>query len=229
MLILRPALGEVVTLRRRSIIAAPPGGTTTSLLRFRYLAEGGVWFDDETAPAQDGPGRQHRGLILALAGRGIRPGQRTIPGYCGDHANAAGWPAVIGAGAAPSASCCPGVVQRTGWCQARERATERRRDNDKRDLLPGLPHMTAWARRNQRHGGALAGLATASRRDSAPQATVAGARLIYSHLHLGVPRCGSGSRRPALPIHRRPGCPGLNDRRTHSTLAPPFRTIRLVA
>ena len=25
-----------------------------SMLRFRYLAEGGVWFDDETAPAQPG-------------------------------------------------------------------------------------------------------------------------------------------------------------------------------
>ena len=25
-----------------------------SRLHFRYLAEGGVWFDDETAPAQDG-------------------------------------------------------------------------------------------------------------------------------------------------------------------------------
>ncbi|HEV2374432.1 MAG TPA: isoamylase early set domain-containing protein [Streptosporangiaceae bacterium] len=25
-----------------------------SMLRFRYLAEGGVWFDDETAPAYEG-------------------------------------------------------------------------------------------------------------------------------------------------------------------------------
>lgn len=25
-----------------------------SMLRFRYLAEGGVWFDDETASARDG-------------------------------------------------------------------------------------------------------------------------------------------------------------------------------
>jgi hypothetical protein len=25
-----------------------------SILHFRYLAEGGVWFDDETVPAQDG-------------------------------------------------------------------------------------------------------------------------------------------------------------------------------
>jgi hypothetical protein len=62
---------------------------------------------------------------------------------------------------------------------------DRRCNNDKRDLLPGLPHVTAWARRNQRHGGALAGLATASRWDSAPQATVAVARSIYSHLPLG--------------------------------------------
>ncbi len=27
-----------------------------SMLYFRYLAEGGVWFDDETAPARDGHG-----------------------------------------------------------------------------------------------------------------------------------------------------------------------------
>jgi len=27
---------------------------TGSTLHFRYLAEGGVWFDDETVPAQDG-------------------------------------------------------------------------------------------------------------------------------------------------------------------------------
>jgi 1,4-alpha-glucan branching enzyme len=27
-----------------------------STLRFRYLAEGGVWFDDETVPAPDGQG-----------------------------------------------------------------------------------------------------------------------------------------------------------------------------
>ncbi len=36
-------------------------------------------------------------------------------------------------------------------------------NNYKRDLLPDLPHVTAWARRNQRHGGTLAGLATVSR------------------------------------------------------------------
>lgn len=65
---------------------------------------------------------------------------------------------------------------------------DRRCNNDKRDLLPGLPHVTAWARRNHRHSGALAGLATASRWDSAPQATVAVARSIYSHLPLsGTP------------------------------------------
>ena len=27
-----------------------------SMLHFRYLGEGGVWFDDETAPARDGQG-----------------------------------------------------------------------------------------------------------------------------------------------------------------------------
>jgi 1,4-alpha-glucan branching enzyme len=27
-----------------------------SMLRFRYLGEGGIWFDDETAPARDGQG-----------------------------------------------------------------------------------------------------------------------------------------------------------------------------
>lgn len=35
----------------RSAAVTVPAG---SMLRFRYLAEGGVWFDDETAPAQDG-------------------------------------------------------------------------------------------------------------------------------------------------------------------------------
>jgi hypothetical protein len=29
---------------------------TGSTLHFRYLAEGGVWFDDETVPAEDGQG-----------------------------------------------------------------------------------------------------------------------------------------------------------------------------
>jgi 1,4-alpha-glucan branching enzyme len=35
----------------RSATVAVPAGT---MLRFRYLAEGGVWFNDETAPARDG-------------------------------------------------------------------------------------------------------------------------------------------------------------------------------
>jgi hypothetical protein len=35
---------------RTAAVTVPVG----SMLRFRYLAEGGVWFDDETAPAQDG-------------------------------------------------------------------------------------------------------------------------------------------------------------------------------
>ena len=35
----------------RSAVVIVPAGAT---VRFRYLAEGGVWFDDETAPARDG-------------------------------------------------------------------------------------------------------------------------------------------------------------------------------
>ena len=35
----------------RSAAVTVPAGT---MLRFRYLAEGGVWFDDETVPGQDG-------------------------------------------------------------------------------------------------------------------------------------------------------------------------------
>ena len=35
----------------RSAVVTVPAGTT---LRFRYLAEGGIWFDDATAPARDG-------------------------------------------------------------------------------------------------------------------------------------------------------------------------------
>jgi 5-methylcytosine-specific restriction endonuclease McrA len=62
---------------------------------------------------------------------------------------------------------------------------DRRCNNDKRDLLPGPPHVTAWARRNQRHGTALTSLATASRWDSDPAATMAVARSIYSHLPPG--------------------------------------------
>jgi 1,4-alpha-glucan branching enzyme len=37
----------------RSAAVDVPAGAT---VRFRYLAEGGVWFDDETAGAQDGQG-----------------------------------------------------------------------------------------------------------------------------------------------------------------------------
>ena len=37
--------------RTRSAAVTVPAGST---LHFRYLAEGGVWFDDETAPARDG-------------------------------------------------------------------------------------------------------------------------------------------------------------------------------
>jgi len=40
---------------------------------------------------------------------------------------------------------------------------DRRCNNDKRDLLPGPPHVAAWARRDQRHGTALTRLAAASR------------------------------------------------------------------
>jgi hypothetical protein len=56
---------------------------------------------------------------------------------------------------------------------------------DKRDLLPALPHVTAWARRDQRHGTAFTGLATASRWDTDSAATVAVARSIYGHLPPG--------------------------------------------
>ena len=37
---------------RSAAVDVPVGAT----VRFRYLAEGGVWFDDETAGAQDGQG-----------------------------------------------------------------------------------------------------------------------------------------------------------------------------
>jgi 1,4-alpha-glucan branching enzyme len=37
----------------RSAVVTLPAGTT---LRFRYLAEGGVWFDDDTAERRDGQG-----------------------------------------------------------------------------------------------------------------------------------------------------------------------------
>src|ERR1700729_3781770 len=36
----------------RSAVVTVPAGST---LHFRYLAEGGMWFDDETAPASGGP------------------------------------------------------------------------------------------------------------------------------------------------------------------------------
>jgi hypothetical protein len=59
---------------------------------------------------------------------------------------------------------------------------DRRCNNDKRDLLPGPPHVTAWARRNEHHRPALVAFARANRWDTDPQATVAVARSIYSHL-----------------------------------------------
>jgi 1,4-alpha-glucan branching enzyme len=37
----------------RSAVVTLPTGTT---LRFRYLAEGGLWFDDDTAEVLDGQG-----------------------------------------------------------------------------------------------------------------------------------------------------------------------------
>ena len=45
-------------LRRRAngIRSAAVTVRSGSTLRFRYLAEGGVWFDDESVPAQDGRG-----------------------------------------------------------------------------------------------------------------------------------------------------------------------------
>jgi len=39
--------------RTRSAVVTVQAGTT---LHFRYLAEGGVWFDDETLPALEGQG-----------------------------------------------------------------------------------------------------------------------------------------------------------------------------
>ena len=62
---------------------------------------------------------------------------------------------------------------------------DQRCNNDKRDLLPGPPYVTAWARRNQHHRVALTRLATASRWDTDPAATTAVARSIYSHLPPG--------------------------------------------
>jgi len=37
---------------RRAVVSVPAGAT----LHFRYLAEGGVWFDDETAGVPDAAG-----------------------------------------------------------------------------------------------------------------------------------------------------------------------------
>jgi hypothetical protein len=62
---------------------------------------------------------------------------------------------------------------------------DRRCNNDKRDLLPGPAHVTAWARRNQHHNTALADLATTARWDTDLAATTAVARSIYSHLPPG--------------------------------------------
>jgi HNH endonuclease len=56
---------------------------------------------------------------------------------------------------------------------------DRRCNNDKRDLLPGPTHVTAWTRRNHHHDTALA---TDARWDTDPAATIAVARSIYSHL-----------------------------------------------
>jgi HNH endonuclease len=84
---------------------------------------------------------------------------------------------------------------------------DRRCNNDKRDLLPGPAHVTAWAHRNQHHDTALACLATAARWDTDPAAIVAVARSIYSHLPPGGTRCGLGintSARPTSPQPYRP-------------------------
>jgi hypothetical protein len=45
---------------------------------------------------------------------------------------------------------------------------DRRCNNDKRDLLPGPPHVTAWARRNEHDRLALVALARASRPSRSP-------------------------------------------------------------
>ena len=37
---------------RSAVVSIPTGAT----LHFRYLAEGGIWFDDETAPTRDAQG-----------------------------------------------------------------------------------------------------------------------------------------------------------------------------
>jgi hypothetical protein len=78
---------------------------------------------------------------------------------------------------ADARNCCgidavENLVLADRWC-----------NNDKRELLPPPPHVTTWALRSQRHGTVLATLATASRWDTDPAATMAVARSIYSHLH----------------------------------------------
>jgi len=97
---------------------------------------------------------------------------------------------------------------------------DQRCNNDKRDLLHGPAHVTAWARRNQRHGTALTGLATASRWHTDPAATVAVARSIYSHLPPGAHPAVAGLQgcRQCRPSHG-PSCPGLKNRRTRSVRA----------
>src|SRR5215472_5874841 len=49
----------------RSAAVTVPAGTT---LRFRYLAEGGIWFNDDTTPARDGQD----------ASIAVLPGQRRL-------------------------------------------------------------------------------------------------------------------------------------------------------
>ena len=44
----------------RSAVVTIPAGTT---LRFRYLADGGIWFDDETAAERDA-----HGAVIAIPG-----------------------------------------------------------------------------------------------------------------------------------------------------------------
>jgi hypothetical protein len=66
---------------RSASVTVPPGST----LRFRYLAEGGQWFDDETISAGDG-----RDAILAVlsvlpAGQGLAEEVLGDPGQVGPH------------------------------------------------------------------------------------------------------------------------------------------------
>jgi 5-methylcytosine-specific restriction endonuclease McrA len=90
---------------------------------------------------------------------------------------------------------------------------DRRCNNDKRDLLSGPPHVTAWARRNQRHGPALTSLATASRWDTDRAATVAVARV---NIQPPAPRRHPAVARIQRCRQRRPSCspsrPGLKNR-----------------